>query len=658
LGLKTPTAAAVTLLLAGACGDLGGADAASDSPEAGTIDADSGTSPREGGTPDAGGAFPDAGPPPMGGGDEAMAIPATNSSEPSAGLGETDDGADRSAGSCFDGLDNDSSGSVDCNDVGCAGSAACCVGDGECCSELGAGSPLPDGLGFTGCDGMFVDTCVPDVTGFGDPLPWVRGGLLFPGGDTTYDSGLVVGDAVDLTAMRVRVSARFVAAEGCGASCLEGSAIGFTGPQAFDDQTHVRPIVALSLSGSRNEVSLEVGDAIVRRWSLSGEAETWTLVLRPSGEAEVRREGSTEAVADVSYRPVAGAQMVLYGRNRNRTSGAVGARIGDVSIETSLCDIPSAWPDRGELEVWDAGTTDPVDLGRARGTSLHHADGGADALAFELDGEIHFARDTGMGAFELTHALDAPAFLGDRSFDGGAVRDPELYRTASGEWRLYYTAEAEDGSLSIGMATSPDPDTTPFLAVDDPVITVEKVLGMEPDRRADDVTGYEMPTVAHLNYRSTFVMVVRARLDDGGHRLELFTSMDGVAWERFPWGELDAISRRDADSEGVAHDALEVASPSLVVHNGAYHLYYAGRRGTRWSIGLLASDGLIYWRRVGGDDAVFGRAGAGFERAGVLDPDVHSRDSDVAMVYVGTDGAHRGIGRASRLATNDAGGGR
>ena len=143
----------------------------------------------------------------------ADGIPATSAS--GAGLasaGESDDAVSRGAESCYDGLDNDGTEDADCEDRGCVTLGSCCVGHGDCCSDLGASAPLPRTLTFEGdCTGDPLASCLADdpVVAFGDPGPWVRGSMLHPGGDASYDSGLVIGDPVDLGAMRIEIQTSF-----------------------------------------------------------------------------------------------------------------------------------------------------------------------------------------------------------------------------------------------------------------------------------------------------------------------------------------------------------------------------------------------------------------------------------------------------------------
>ncbi|MDH5491847.1 MAG: hypothetical protein OEY14_07830, partial [Myxococcales bacterium] len=58
---------------------------------------------------------------------------------PSAAFGVTEGETDQSVASCYDGVDNDGVGGLDCGDPSCQALGACCAGSGLCCE---APSPL------------------------------------------------------------------------------------------------------------------------------------------------------------------------------------------------------------------------------------------------------------------------------------------------------------------------------------------------------------------------------------------------------------------------------------------------------------------------------------------------------------------------------------
>jgi hypothetical protein len=88
----------------------------------------------------------------------------------------------------------------------------------------------------------------------------------------------------------------------------------------------------------------------------------------------------------------------------------------------------------------------------------------------------------------------------------------------------------------------------------------------------------------------------------------------------------------------------------LIIHNSAYHLYYARRTGTRWSVELAVSDELILWRSMG---EVLGGSNEGFDSLGARSPDALSQPDRIDIVYAGQDGVSFRLGTASRAAPSD-----
>jgi hypothetical protein len=141
-----------------------------------------------------------------------------------------------------------------------------------------------------------------------------------------------------------------------------------------------------------------------------------------------------------------------------------------------------------------------------------------------------------------------------------------------------------------------------------------------------------------------WLLVVRATLADGATELRAFyTSDPDTGWARVVNGGLEELTR----SEG---PASEVTDPSLIIHNSAYHLYYARRAGTRWSVELAVSDELLLWRSLGD---VLGDSSEGFDSLGARGADALSQPDRVELVYSGQDGVSFRLGAASRDAPSD-----
>src|SRR5262249_4215417 len=126
----------------------------------------------------------------------------------------------------------------------------------------------PSRVSWDGCDGPALADCLTSFDGvsFGSPGPWVAGGVLFPGGSLSFDSGVVMGAPVNLTEERAVVEVTFTQATDCGSTCFDGVGAAFTTQTTLDARTHVHPLVGLLLSGSRDEVSLVVEDQVLGSW--------------------------------------------------------------------------------------------------------------------------------------------------------------------------------------------------------------------------------------------------------------------------------------------------------------------------------------------------------------------------------------------------------
>lgn len=514
----------------------------------------------------------------------------------------------------------------------CPGLRTCCVADGDCC-DTASGESFA--LELDRCDPGDAITCTTllgiEASAFGDPLPRVQDDALLPNGDDAYDSGLVVGAPRDLTSHRVEVGVTFARPSDCSATCLEGVGVGFSAQQVFDDTTHVRMMVGLLYSGSRDEVSLIIGDEAAKSWELESPEERWSLVVRPTGVLTVTR-GDVSHTAD--FAPSADARLVVYGRNHNRPADSpLGARLKDLAVSSALCDMPTAWPERDQLTFREPG------MG-AWGASFLHApsavvdDSGVSTVALEHDGKLIVARSQEGGSPLDLDLLSSPDVSLLEPPAGATLADPELYVDAGGGTFLFYTVET-GAAASIGRAVLVGdayvPDAEPVIKSDATVVRIEQ------------------PTVQR-HHSGEWVLIARVTQATGGHELAVYRSMDGVTWTRFDSGHLGPITHR-GDVSAVGFDADEIGHPSLIVHNSAWQLYYAGRRGTRWGIGLLVSDELLRWREIGAGNPVFGGDGNGFDRVGAGAPDAVSVGSSVELYYEGSDGARVRLGRAVRQAT-------
>lgn len=524
---------------------------------------------------------------------------------------------------------------LDCDLEGCAPIAACCVGDGDCCAEIPGAR---DDVSFAGCAGGSapVDDCLGGGRAFGDPMPWVdASGLLHPGGGMLADSGYVLDAEHDLASDRIEVTAVFLPATGCGASCLESAGVGLTTQAELGDGDHVSPAAGMILSGSRGQVGLIV-DGDVVDWldvTVPG-GQTFTLTARPTGELTVRTaqaDGTIEERA-ASFVARGVARVVAYGRSRNPDAlgSRLGARIAALQVVGALCDVPDAWRTRATLPVTRVGSTLAAD---AAGPSVATDAAGDTWVAFDHQGAIHVARLVG-DALELQHELGDPAFEAGGDHDVAGMRDPDLVFTGSG-WSVFYTAVAPDGRRSIGHAAGASLDA---------LFADPAPLSLPLDGEVD----VDQPSA--LEHEGVLVLVVRVERE-GGHFFEAFRQdAAGADFRRF----VGNLRRLTDDVQSGDLGATEVAAPSLVIHHDAWILHYAARRGARWSIQLLVSQDMRVFRSMGTVLEGSGAAGA-FDRLGVSHPDALSVGDEVQLLYAGHDGIGRRLGRVRRAASSTAG---
>jgi len=82
----------------------------------------------------------------------------------------------------------------------------------------------------------------------------------------------------------------------------------------------------------------------------------------------------------------------------------------------------------------------------------------------------------------------------------------------------------------------------------------------------------------------------------------------------------------------------------MITADGLFRLYYAGRRGTRWSVGLLVSPDLETWFPVG---AVLSPDEEGLDAIAVRGPGPFvAADGRVGLYYRASDGVLTSLGLA------------
>ncbi|MEZ4251673.1 MAG: hypothetical protein R3B99_25945 [Polyangiales bacterium] len=538
---------------------------------------------------------------------EPFALPADPTRD---GYADAFEGAPGLSGrtACFDEFDNDASGAVDCESNDCRTLASCCLDRGDCCvPRVSRTLPLL-------CDTLAECFGETPFAPFGSPSPFpVVGDGLAAGGDASFDSGLVVGDWLELGTERVSIRAQFERTACPDQACVASFALGFSTQTTFGDRDHVEPLVAMQVSASRDGVALLVSGREVARVELpdgtSPSATTWELVVRPEGRAELRRDGSLVASARVSP---ARARLVLYGHATNPSATADPSEprvlLRSLGLERSECDIVDAFDGAVEVPVFDGAipmvleqVTDVsvATFADQRWLAFTHVVGGEERLEIARD-RLGFEREPNAVTDEFRVA-----------------RHPTLAFDEEGALHLL-VEHVEDPTAEFGPSSEPlvalrlDPLTGRFLRSD--VLDV----GALPE-------GLSEPTL--LFHREHAIVVARR-----APGLVVFARGPLTANAWLFLGEVPA-------SEG--HGA-----PNLEVHHDTYLLHSTWRRGTRGGVALAASDELVAWRLVADDVVVPGT----LDVLGARAASATSADQRVELHYVADDGVRQRLVRRSRLA--------
>jgi len=556
-----------------------------------------------------------------GGADGGSMPPSTGEYDDRSGL----NGAAARMG-CFDGLDNDGDGASDCSDTSCQLNVpSCCVGQSsETCCDPG----VTQSLGLDTCDGPLAD-CVDAAAfaTFGSPVPTVREGALVPGGQMS-DSGALFLTELDPRRGSLRLRATIASSLSApDAGLVEMVGVGFVDASVDPASvSRVVPLAGVVVSRNRQEILLMVAGEVAQRWSLGVEtAITYVLELDPLGRVRLSTEPSI-ANADIPLAVSAPVRGVVYGRTANPTELTAPARVLDVQITPSVCDMPAALSRTADTVV-------PAPLETPGWADRHVAISEPDilryfdppgtevvAMALNVDGEIHLARP-GLGGFTLESRIGEPVLPApteDWALDG--VSDPALAFDGS-ELHLYFTGWRDGlGTIAHGIW---DPVSERFI-----------LQGPVPGLQATETTGYSAATPFDIDG----VAHMALRVDDGeSHRLSVYRMEEPAL--------TIATVRQTSSSDVFAFDRDEVDAPTVLYRDGVYRMYFAGRRGTRWSIGLLVSDDGLAWRQTS-ENAVLTASGSGYDALGVRSPSVDVSGGLVHLYHTGDDGERLRIGAA------------
>ncbi|GAB4197052.1 MAG: hypothetical protein OHK0013_04800 [Sandaracinaceae bacterium] len=566
--------------------------------------------------------------------------------------------------SCLNFADDDGNGLVDCEDPSCidpAINAACCVGSrADACCDAVAIETLESGTGCSpACLATGTTTLVPRLgqvfatgslpVGMCPTMPRTNG--FVPLGDPRAHGLLTLPSRYALTAARLVIEGRIGVAEGV----TDLAAAGFG---VFDEQglgAIPRPLVAIVASASANDVRVVVGDRVVYAEPLAedecGRSQRYRLTVRPDGtflaERQPAQGGSwTVMLSDGRYDASPVAQVALFGQQPN-PDGRPRAWVSDLTVEQHGCDVLS--PSRASTPTVAAGGTHDVD-GLA---VFDDGAGGLDALVTSGN-QIYWMdvrSDSGSlvsGTADPFAVNYQPTALWGASFE--RVQDVDVV-VVGGAHRVFLAAGPAVGALAV-YATTWNPTARTF------GVTPTLVVGADDfDEGGRDAVSVDGPSalVRNSSGGEQIVLAVRVRYADGISALrlvglsptaDLATAPPEVVGRDAAGLTTNGLLHANRSASASAFDRDEVADPQLVDLDGIVRVLYAGRRGTRWSIGMVvASPDFTHFTPVG-TEPVLAPTGTGFDALGVSEPFLVRRPNEHRLYYAGSDGARRSVGLA------------
>jgi hypothetical protein len=564
--------------------------------------------------------------------DDASTGAALDALDPSLGgdggegfLGEgagTDDAANALV--CFDGFDQDGDRTLDCAEDDCATTRVCCVGstDAACCAD----TPLATSLALAGCASGDPRACAelgarlvagtPVVSADHALVPVSTGGL-----DGALDfPSLALRPRGERLTLRAQISAPASTGQ------LDATAFGVWAPQLPTGT--VSPVVAIVVSATRGDVSIVSGTRVIASTELVGGDTEHVLEIEPTGDVRVQIGKTTLGPFAIEL-PTSAVVPVVFGRVQNDAYAGGTTRLRSLEVERRACDLPAALGRTGEV-LPESGSA--VDESQASDPSVLVRDGLEPLVAFATrddgsnDGHTLF-----IGTLRDGSVLDVAPMLTSRQLETLlALTDitdlgaPDLYEEAGVV--SAYVAYERGGAWNVARVTD--------------------VLGPSPIGAPLALGSGQYDHPARLpNGR----LLVRERTAAGASRFVLYDVAGELAMaEAGICGARASCEAERTDtfvlepsSDPLAFDRDEVSAPVAIEHAGVTRIYYAGRRGTRWSLGLLVQGRDQGFFRAGNDGlAVLGPTGQGPDALGVASPAAFVEGGELVLLYAGTDGAH------------------
>jgi len=520
---------------------------------------------------------------------------------------------------CYDGFDNDEDDAVDCADDGCD-FATCCVGEVACCP-----SPAPVyAHEWSSCMQAVAD-CPDEYGFFGEPDPEILTGSIAPS-ESMWLSGAYLRDPIDPRGSRLRIIVEAAQPDCDGCLGTMGFGLAQSEPETFFYEDQLRLAFSIRSPGPGVEGGVvTLGRRLFGRFPVTDrEFHRYAVDLFPDSTAQLVELDTRGDVAETlterfEYDAPDPAYVVVFGRWQppaDPPTPITPGRIRRLAIERGACELPGrAFAGLSPVITHEVGVANVASMGRGLsdgGDQLVVVDPSDDApfYAYEPDGD---------GGFRLlsTDPVLTAADLRDGAFTG--ISDPWLVADEAGDrWELYFTAWRGESAADIGRVTggagfaaSFDPASFRVVASGDrsfPVLSEPTVL--------DDV------------------MVVRASLAELGVFVRY--APDGPdRWEPYSGGPIGSAVVLRPRLGGTSFDSEAIADPALLRVDDMIRLYFAGRRGTRWAVGLAVSMGGEAYRRITGEEGLWPRPATGFGALWARDPAPIFIDGQVQMLFVG-----------------------
>lgn len=257
-----------------------------------------------------------------------------------------------------------------------------------------------------------------------------------------------------------------------------------------------------------------------------------------------------------------------------------------------------------------------------------------------------------IGLFTGTVDGEAPRFaphpanpvlrVGEEGYSRGGVFDPAVVRFG-GSWHLYFSATEGDAhefaeQLAHGAASDqPAGESIGHATSTDGVNWVKDPQPVIPGGRCPAVIVWDET-----------LFLFRVQVKDGGYRIHLSTSRDGVTF--VPFSDEPVL---DVGAAG-EWDARSVTTPKVIADGSLFWLSYAGDDAgfdDLTGLGVAWSEDLVHWTKSPANPIFAAGQDGKFDGVSVQSPIILPTDDGAVLLYAGSDrtvgqGLHSTVGFA------------